>query len=127
MQSVKVHNKYLWREGDKGVVVVNVSMRPEYHITPNKEYPATLTDVIPGHRAKFNYTNDAGEPTNSISDHSSDRDGYKSFWVILDRNEYNLRVNDLHTQHVNTLNDNYHQALKELEDQHSKLWKAGNP
>ncbi len=126
METVKTQNKWLWREGDQGIVVTNVEMQPQYHITKDKEYPAVLGKIYIGYSAEFHYHNDANEPKKSISDHNSDRDGFESFWVILDKKEYNRRVNDLHTSLVNTLFEKYKHDLKELERQHSELWRHGN-
>lgn len=125
MSKIEAPHKWMWRVGDEGTVVYNVQPNAEYGTTKDKVYPATVI-CCNGWYAEFQFTDDLGRVKVETSDHNSDRDGYESFTVSIERTDYNSRCNEFHTQQIKELTDKFELDLKELERQHGERWRHGN-
>ena len=103
MDTVRTGNTRLMRQGDECVYVNNVDMKPEYHITTDKEYPGVILSVGVDSNVDCNILNDLGEPATHGVGYGSFAGGYSNVNAVLPRQEYINRVNTLHAQNVSAI------------------------
>lgn len=102
MDKVRTGNTRLMRQGDECVYINNVGMKPEYHITTNKEYPGVIYSVHVD-QVEVNILNDVGEPSTQVTEYGSFNGGFSDVDVVLTREEYIKRVNALHAEKISVL------------------------
>lgn len=103
MNKVRTSNTRLMRQGDECVYTNNVGMKPEYHISKDKEYPGVIHYARVDYCVQSNILNDIGEPATVETSYGSFNGGFSNVDVVLPRDEYIKRVNALHAENISKL------------------------
>lgn len=101
----KTSDRRFMQVGDKGILIFNVEMRDERHVTKDKPYPMTIT--AEGYGFVIEYTNDVGEVCTFNYYRQNERDGYETIQVEVTNDEFTARVNALRSRHADEIYTKY--------------------
>lgn len=126
MAIVRTGNTRLMRQGDECVFVNNVDMKPEYHITTDKEYPGVIHSVRVDYQIECNIVNDAGEPATHQVLFDCYNSGFSNANSVLTREEYIERVNALHDLNIAKFTEQTRVELNGLIALRDKMLEVAN-
>lgn len=126
MDKVRTSNTRLMREGDECIFINNVGMKPEYHISKDKEYPGVVHSVRVDYCVKSNILNDVGEPSTQETSYGSFNGGFSNVEVLLPREEYVKRVNALHAENITRIMTKVTADIHVECDRRDKLMEIAN-